>query len=283
MIKIVSDSASLYSIENGEKKGVAISPIIVTIKDKSYREYEDINTTEFIDIINEGFLPKSSQPAIGEVLDVYNKYQNDEIINITLADGLSGTYNSACMAKQMADKPENITVLNSKTLCGPQNYLVDLALELSKSGKSRDEIVAELEETIKSAKSFLMPHDYDYLVRGGRISSLAGKIGSVIHLVPVMVLAEDGKSLVKHTTKRTFKKAMQSICDVMKNENVNSDWKVYVSHACIDDLADAAKKIILNNIEDADIETHVLGPAFTTQGGPGCVAIQYIKKHPILK
>ena len=128
-----------------------------------------------------------------------------------------------------------------------------------------------------------MPHDFDYLVRGGRISSLAGKIGSAIHWVPVMALADDGKSLVKFATKRTFKKAIQSICDVMKENNVDADYKIYISHACKEELADIAKKIILSNIEDADIEEKLLGPAFTTQGGPGCVAIQYIKKHPILK
>ena len=283
MVKIVSDSSSLYSIDGGQANGVIVSPIIVTINDKTYREYEDINTQEFIDIINEGHLPKSSQPSIGEVLDIYNSNEEDEIVNITLADGLSGTYNSACMAKQMADKPENITVINSKTLCGPQNYLVNLAVALRDAGKSKDEIVNEIEETLKVSKSFLMPHDFDYLVRGGRISSLAGKIGSAIHLVPVMALADDGKSLVKFATKRTFKKAIQSICDVMKENNVDADYKIYISHACKEELADIAKKIILSNIEDADIEEKLLGPAFTTQGGPGCVAIQYIKKHPILK
>ena len=64
------------------------------------------------------------------------QYPDAEIINITLADGLSGTYQSACMAKSMVDHEENITVINSKTLCGPHRYLVDVAVKLAQVGKT---------------------------------------------------------------------------------------------------------------------------------------------------
>lgn len=283
MIRIVSDSSSLYSKKDGQAKGIEIAPLIVTIKNNTYKEYEDINTEEFIDIINEGYIPSSSQPSIGEVLEIYNRYPEDEIINISMADGLSGTYNSACMAKNMDENPDRINVINSQTLCGPQKYLVDLALALVENGLEAKEIVREINETLESSKSFLIPNDFDYLVRGGRISTLAGKIGGMIQLVPVMTLSDDRKSLVKFTTKRTFKKAIQKICETMLEENIDSNYKIYISHACKEDLAEEAKKIISGNIENADIEVKLLGPAFTTQGGPRCLAIQYIKKHEAIK
>ena len=283
MIRIVSDSSSLYSIEEGQANGVIIAPLSVTIDGNTYKEYVDINTKEFIDIINQGYIPKSSQPSIGEVLEIYNKYKDDEIINISMADGLSGTYNSACMAREMDENKERIDVINSRTLCGTEKYLVDVAVALSKAGKSRKEIVSEINKVIEESKSFLIPNDFDYLVRGGRLSPLVGKIGSVMKLAPVMTLAEDSKSLVKFTTKRTSKKAIQKICEAMIEDKVNSDWKIYITHACNEDLAEEAKNIIISNINDADIEVRLLGPVFTTQGGPGCLAIQYIKKHEILK
>lgn len=135
MIKIVSDSSALYSKEDGQVKGISILPLIVTINGSTYNEYEDIKTKEFIDIINEGHIPVSSQPAIGEVLNVYNENEDCEIINISMADGLSGTYNSACVAKEMAENSKRIEVINSGTLCGPQKYLVDLAVKLVELGK----------------------------------------------------------------------------------------------------------------------------------------------------
>ena len=120
-------------------------------------------------------------------------------------------------------------------------------------------------------------------MRGGRISSIVGKIGSVIKLVPVMTMSDDKKSLVKFTTKRTYKKAVQKIIEQMTEDGINSEHKLYIYHACNEDGAEEIKKIILSAIPDADIEVGLLGPAFTTQGGPGCISIQHIKKHDALK
>lgn len=283
MIKIVSDSSTLYSIKEGQDNGVIIAPLTVTINNRTYREYEDINTSKFIDIINEGHIPKSSQPSIGEVLDIYSKYIDNDIINISIADGLSGTYNSACAAKNMDNNPGRIEVVNSKTLCGPHRYLVDVAVKLVDAGYTKELIVRELNNLIKTSTSFLMPHDFDFLVRGGRISSIVGKIGSAIRLVPVMVLTEDAKSLVKYTTKRSYKKAVKSICENFMEKNIDHNYKIYISHACKEELANEAKEIISQFIKDSDIEIMLLSPAFTTQGGAGCIAIQTIRKHEVLK
>ena len=283
MIRIISDSSSLYSEKKGQEKNITIASLTVHINGKNYREYEDIETEEFINIINEGHIPTSSQPSIGHVVDMYNQYEEDEIINISMADGLSGTYNSACVARGMAENPERIHVINSETLCGPQKYLVDLAAALVEEGKECKEIVDEINKALKESKSYLIPHDFDYLVRGGRISSIVGKIGSAIKLVPVMTMSDDKKSLVKFTTKRTYKKAVQKIIEQMTEDGINSEHKLYIYHACNEDGAEEIKKIILSAIPDADIEVGLLGPAFTTQGGPGCISIQHIKKHDALK
>ena len=283
MIRIISDSSSLYSEKKGQEKNITIASLTVHINGKSYREYEDIETEEFINIINEGHMPTSSQPSIGHVVDIYNQYKEDEIINISMADGLSGTYNSACVARGMAENPERIHVINSETLCGPQKYLVDLAAALVEEGKECKEIVDEINKALKESKSYLIPHDFDYLVRGGRISSIVGKIGSAIKLVPVMTMSDDKKSLVKFTTKRTYKKAVQKIIEQMTEDGINSEHKLYIYHAFNEDGAEEVKKIILSSIPDADIEVGLLGPAFTTQGGPGCISIQHIKKHDALK
>lgn len=283
MIRIISDSSSLYSEKKGQEKNITIASLTVHINGKNYREYEDIETEEFINIINEGHIPTSSQPSIGHVVDMYNQYEEDEIINISMADGLSGTYNSACVARGMAKNPERIHVINSETLCGPQKYLVDLAVTLVEEGKECKEIVDEINKALKESKSYLIPHDFDYLVRGGRISSIVGKIGSAIKLVPVMTMSDDKKSLVKFTTKRTYKKAVQKIIEQMTEDGINSEHKLYIYHACNEDGAEEIKKIILSAMPDADIEMGLLGPAFTTQGGPGCISIQHIKKHDALK
>lgn len=283
MIKIVSDSSTLYSIEEAKKNNLDITPLSVTINNATYKEYEEIDTEEFIDIINQGHLPVSSQPAIGEVIDLYNRHEGDEIINISMADGLSGTYNTACMAKGMVDHGDNIEVINSRTLCGPHRYIVDVAVKLVEAGKTKDEIVKEVRDLMDTSNSFLIPNDFDYLVRGGRLSPLVGRIGGIIKLVPVMTLSEDCTRLDKFTTKRTLGKAIEKVCESMKEAGVDSNYKIYISHACKEELAKSAQNIIIKNIENADTEIKKLGPVFTTQGGPGCIAVQFIKKHDILR
>ena len=283
MIKIVSDSSTLYSINEAKQNHLDVRPLSITVNNKSYKELEEITTEQLVQWIEEGAVPTTSQPAIGDIVEMYEQYPDAEIINITLADGLSGTYQSACMAKSMVDHEENITVINSKTLCGPHRYLVDVAVKLAQVGKTKAEIVNEIETLIETSTSFLIPKDFDYLVRGGRLSPLAGRIGGLVKIVPILTLAEDGTRLDKFATKRTFKKAIQSICDALIEKGVNEDYKIYITHAFDEPLATDAKEIIIKKIEHADTELMLMTPAFTTQGGPGCIAIQVIKKHELLK
>lgn len=282
MVKIISDSSTLYSQSEGREKNIEIVSLSVMVDGKSYVENEEINTDKLIELINEGgHIATSSQPAVGEVINAFNKYDCD-IINISMADGLSGTYNSACTAKNICENSERIEVVNSKTLCVPQRYLVDLAVKLAEEGKTKDEILTELNKEIETSKSFLIPKDFDYLVRGGRLSSIAGGIASAIKLVPVVVLSEDSKRLVKFTIKRTFKKSVDKICDELIKCGIDEKYKIFISHACNEEWAMDAEKVIKSRIENADVEIYKLGPVFTTQGGPGCVSIQTIKKHELL-
>lgn len=282
MIKIISDSSTLYTQSEGREKNIEIVSLSVIVDGKSYVENEEINTDKLIELINEGgHIATSSQPPVGEVINAFNKYDCD-IINISMADGLSGTYNSACTAKNICENSDRIEVVNSKTLCVPQRYLVDLAVKLAEEGKTKDEILTELNREIETSKSFLIPKDFDYLVRGGRLSSIAGGIASVIKLVPVVVLSEDSKRLVKFTIKRTFKKSVDKICDELINCGIDENHKIFISHACNEEWAVEAEKVIKSRIENADVEIYKLSPVFTTQGGPGCVSIQTIKKHELL-
>ncbi len=282
MIRIVSDSSTLYSTEEARRINLDIAPLTVTINGQTYRELEEINSEEFIDIIEQGYLPTSSQPAIGEVVEIFEKYPNDEIINITMADGLSGTYNSACMAKEMVENKDSITVINSKTLCGPHRYMVDLAVKMAKLDKSKSEIINAIRSIIETSKSYLMPNDFEYLVRGGRLSHLVGRIGEIIKLIPIMVQSEDGTRLKRFATKRTLKKAVDAICCDFKEIGVDGNYRIYISNACNELHANQAKEIIEKSIDNADIEMNILTPAFITQGGPRCISIQIIKKHELM-
>lgn len=277
MIRILSDSSTLYTKAEAAAIGIDIAMLSVTVNGKTYRELEEISTEEFIDIIHQGHIPTSSQPALGEVLDMYRKYPQDELLNITIADGLSGTYQTACSAASMAESPQRITVFNSRTLCYPQRVLVLRALELARKGLDVHAIVAELEKLLHTAKSYLIPRDFDYLRRGGRLSPLMANLGRLIKLAPVMTPTEDGKQLTRLSLQRSFKRAVQAIAEDMKQLGVDAGYHIAISHAMAEDLLKTASEIIGKAFPGIRILTFTLTPSFTVQGGPGCVAIQAIK------
>ena len=91
MVQIITDSSVLYTEEEARKAGFEAVPLCVHIGDLEGRDLQ-IDMKEFYHRIEAGQIPMSSQPPIGEVVDLYEKYQDSEIINIAIADGLSGTY-----------------------------------------------------------------------------------------------------------------------------------------------------------------------------------------------
>ncbi len=278
MVRIISDSSTLYSTIQAREAGFAISPLSVTIAGKSYREFDEINSAEFVEIIQQGYMPTSSQPAIGEVSALYEEFAGDEILNIAMADGLSGTYNSAVAAAHLCGNADAITVVNTRTLCGPHRYLVQRCVEMAHAGKTLSEIKAWIEEKLDTAKSFLMPEDFDYLRRGGRLSPLVSQVGKLASLVPVMTQTDDGCRLTIASIRRGYNHAIKYVAEYLKKHGIGEGWRVYIAHAATEDKVARTLEALKNAIPGARIEVVPLSPAFITQGGPGCLAVQYIKE-----
>lgn len=277
MIRIITDTSTLYTKAEAEAGGFDVAPLCVTINGKTYRELEEIGTEDFIGLIRQGNIPVSSQPSPGDVLELYEKYPQDELLNITIADGLSGTYGTALSAAEMTDKPGRVTVFNSRTLCYPHRVMVDKAVALARAGQGVKAIVAELEQLLLTTKSYLIPRDFDYLKRGGRVSPLVAGIGKLIKLAPVMTQTEDGRQLTRLSLQRTFRHAVQAIAEDLKRFGIDQSYHIAISHALAGDALASAKEIIARAFPGTKLLTFTLTPAFTVQGGPGCLAVQAIR------
>ena len=277
MLRIVSDTSTLYSTAEAREAGFAVSPLSVTIAGKSYREFDEISPDQFVDIIHQGNLPTSSQPSVGDVAALYEEFAGDEILNIAMADGLSGTYASAKAADEMQDHAENLTVINSRTLCGPHRYLVEKAVKLAAEGMSKDALVAHLNELMETGKSYLMPADFAYLRRGGRLSPLVSYVGQATNMAPIMTQTPDGRQLSLAGVRRSFVHAIKYVIKALQDRGVGEGWRIYVTHAGVPAKAQQAVEMLKAVFPASVIESYCLSPAFITQGGPGCVAVQIIK------
>lgn len=272
-MKIITDTGSLMSQQQAHDLDIELLPLQVAIAGKNYRDYFELKSTDFVQMVKNA-IPNSSQPAIGDVMEVYERTKN--ALHITMTKGLSATYDSA-LGILNSMHTEGITLFNSKTLAGTQKYLVELAASLSKD-KTVDEIVERMNKCLSSCQSFLMPTDFDYLKRGGRITTLAATLGGFLKLKPIVMHVEGSERLEKFGSGRTWTSAIDQIIDRMIQNGVSITHKIYISHAFNLEVADLAFKRIKERIQGIEVDILELSPVMITQGGPGCVAIQYILK-----
>ena len=277
MVRIVADTSTMYSTEAARAAGFDVAPLAVTIAGKTYKELDEIQLDEFVSIIGQGHMPVSSQPALGDVIAMYERCGDDEVLNISMADGLSGTYSTAVAAAQNVENSK-IEVINTGTLCGPHRYMVEVAAKMAQAGATLQQIKDKVHALMETDLSFLIPSDFDYLRRGGRLSPLVSLVGKTIKLAPVLTQSKDGRQLVMSTVSRSFKLGIKHVIKELKEWGVAQGWRIYVVHSAAAGLAEAAHAQLIEAFPAATLEILPLTPVFTTQGGPGCVAIQVVKE-----
>lgn len=277
MIRLISDTGSLYSPEEAKKLGFNTNPLIIHVDDKEFEEYDSINSNELLKYIENGFIPKTSQPSIGKYIDLYEKYKDDEIIVLSMADGLSGTYQSSLNAKNDMQNSSNIHVFNTKTLCGPQKYLVEMTLKLINDNEPLDKILKTIEEKIETSDSFLIPNDFDYLKRGGRLNPIASKILGFLNLTPIIKQSKDGKVLDKFDISKNFNIAIKKIINFYSTF-INEKYNIYITHAFYLEKAMEIKEKLQKAFPNTYIEINDLSCNFICHGGPKAISIQSIMR-----
>ena len=276
MVKIVTDSSIMLTIEEGKSENLGIVPLCVNIGGASYREYEEISADQFMWHIDNGAIPTSTAPSLVDLKNVYEA-TDEEILHICMADGLSSAYDSASSFAATQEYAQRIKVINSRTLCVPQRRIVFRARDLAKEGKTIPEILEGIRGMMDTAVSYLIPEDFGYLRRGGRLSAPAAGIMSILKTVPVLVQSKDGKKLEKLTVSRKFDKAIEAVGAALEARGVDLNHRIDVSHANNKKKAERAIELLKERFPNVVFELFELGPAFITQGGPKCIAVQSVK------
>ena len=194
-MKIVTDSSVMFSMEEGARRGMAVLPLVVAIDGQSWLEYEDVSAEEFLAKVRAGALPQSASPPPALTLKAYDT--DEEVIHLAMADGLSGAYEVACGLVKQARRPDRVHVVNTRTLCVPHRVLACTAVRLAEQGTDAKAVLETLHAQIATAHSYLIPEDFDYLRRGGRLTPLAATFAHLVKAFPVMKQTDDGTRLEK--------------------------------------------------------------------------------------
>lgn len=274
-MKIITDTSALYTLQEGKELGTEVIPACALVDGVVYRDYEDISSEDFLRLLGEGKVATSSQPAIGDLIDIFEGTQ-EEILYLAIGDGLSGTYQNAMGARNSVEQNEHIYIIDTQTLGGAQHFLVQKAIKLKKEGVGIEEIVRQIKNSILTSASFVIPNDFNYLKRSGRLTPIAAAICSVIKIIPVLTQTEDMKRIKPYTLKRSHKKAVEAVIEYFKGMSVNKDYIISIGHAGVRQMAENVVRQIRNHFSDITIELFQLSPTLITHGGPGCITIQAI-------
>ena len=195
MIKILVDSSSELTKKEAEEKGYLFVPIGVSLGGKEYADGVDLTKDKFYELLTgSGEFPQTSQPSPQAFLELFEqaKRDGDEIVAILLSSALSGTYQSAVLAKQMVDY-EGIYLIDSLTATGVIQILADYAKGLSEEGKGAAEVAERTDAFKARVHAIAMVDTLEFLQKGGRIGKTAAMIGELARLKPLITLTEDGK------------------------------------------------------------------------------------------
>lgn len=277
MIWIVADSAQ--ELKTDRDKGLVVAPLGIIASGEPMEEgftSEDFYQTQQ----QKGVTLTTSQVSPAVYMDIFEnllKNPEDEVIVISLASALSGSYNSARLAKTSVDE-KRIHLIDSQTISFPMVLLVQEALNLRNQGKSAQEIVDILEEDKKKVRLLGLVPTLEYLKRGGRISAATAAIGELAGIKPILTL-EEGKIAVPLKV-RGMKKAYNSMARLAKEWDIDLDRPVLFGYTGLDSQpAQTLKEAFESQLETTFAADYMEGCyILATHTGPeGAIAGFFVK------
>ncbi|MDY0317330.1 MAG: DegV family protein [Candidatus Izemoplasmatales bacterium] len=279
-----------------EKIGVAVcgnSGIDYLVHDKEIRKFRSLLNIEkeeyedFIEITSDDFYSRleknpdldisTAQTSTGKILEIYEEMKNagyTKLIVITISKQLSGTYQNAVLAAKMIDIP--VIVYDSLSLTYVEALMAMTAKKMADEKKSEEEIIAQLDKIRDNNHVYITVNTLKYLVKNGRLSGVAGAIGSLLKLRPLLHLSKAGKveTLDKiRTTSKAREELKQRFLTEVKDKNV-IPFIVYTNNmAEMLDLKDELESHGLN-----DVLLIPLTPVVGCHAGPGTMGVGYIEK-----
>lgn len=276
-IRIVTDSSCDLNNEIAEKYNIEIVPLNIAFGDDIYADGE-IEKAEFYKMMADSLvLPKTSCPSPERFMKSYEG-EEDEILVITLASKLSGTYSTAVLAKSMFEEEypnKKVAVIDTETGSIGQGLLIVKAAQLAEEGKSLDEIVNIIESIKKDMVFYGSLETLENAIKGGRVNPIAGKL---INALNFKIIVKIGNGEVKPCDKargdnNSLKKVVENVCSSIKKGEVKS---LAIAHANCLDKALKVKEMMLKNHNFKSIMISEVGAVMGKYASKGAVLISVL-------
>lgn len=276
-IALITDSSSDIDRETLEKYNINLLPFRIIYSDKEYEDKVEISAEEVYNSLSKE-IPTTSLPSMEKADALLTKLEEEgftHVLAITISSGLSGTCNSLRLILEEHPKLKSY-VFDTKTLTLAQGMIVIRAAKMIEEGKSFDEIVNQLPKLRKNMEVFFTLSTLEYLKKGGRIGKVAGTVGELLNLKPIIHVGEDG---IYHTYSkvRGRKQSLSKLQDIAKEYINKGNCNIWVLHGD----AEEEGKLVFNSIKDLNNVNSagfgIIGPALGVHTGPGLIGV-FIEK-----
>ena len=279
MIRLIADSSCDLKQAEIIDDFVTILPMTINIDNEEYYDGITISNEEFYQKLPLAkILPHTSQVNSVAFLENFKQAvdNGEDILILTISSELSGTVNSARIAKEELGKG-NIEIVDSRLVTFAYQALVREAIKLIKQGLSLQELKSKLEELREKVILIAVIGDLTYLIKGGRVSKTQGFIANALSIKPLLTITNGKLDICKKVI--GLPKAFNTVAD-MFNKNYEVDYTLpqYLGHSADLQKLKDLEKVLLSKTQIKPECVCELGPTVGTHAGPGCVGIVFFKK-----
>jgi DegV family protein with EDD domain len=275
-IKIITDSTADLSKEIYKKYDIEVLPLLINFGEESYLDGIEINTDKvFEKIERDNILPTTAQVIPNRFVEAYKKYLSEgyKILSIHMSSAMSGTYQSACIAKNVLES-NDIIVIDSQNVTAALGILVIKAAKLREKGYDIIQMDEELNNVKEKIKISVYFESLEYLVRGGRISRTAGIVGNMLGIKLILEI-KDGIMSVKDKI-RGNKKSIKKIISDLENEELDDDVPVILIDVNNVEIKQALRDYMKSN--EVNFVECPVGSTVSIHSGPGCCGLVFLNK-----
>ena len=279
MIKIITDSTSDISLQLAKEMNIEIVPLIVRVDGIEYKDRVELSPEDFYKQLEEKDLtPSTSQPSPQDFLKVYEKAKEagDEILVITLSSEVSGTYQSAMIAKELLEY-NKIQVINSASATFGLRIIIEKALQLRDEGKTLEEIVAFLEDYKQKVHIFALVDTLEYFYKGGRLSKTSATVGTLLKFKPVVGI-KDGKLELFANCRGTRKSISKIIELIHETGDIDLQEPVCIGYTGNSEGLDKFENLLKEEFHFENVIHGIVGPVIGSHAGPGGRIIAFVRK-----
>ena len=237
---------------------------------------------EFYKRLSDGAEPKTWQLNASEYVEFFTPFleEGNDIVHLTISSGLSGTYNSALLAKAELEKKfpdRSIYIIDSLGASSGYGLFLDTLADMRDAGKSAQELYDWATENRLKMHHWFFSTDLTFYIKGGRVSKTAGVVGTILGICPLLNMNTEGK-LIPRQKIRSKRKVINEIVAKMEQhaqDGLNYSGKCYISHsACLEDAMEI-KKLVKERFKNltGDIEIYSIGTTIGSHSGPGTCAL----------